>query len=80
MKEIGFTDPWAVQCTRCFLLRHHAPEDAARHQEPPRGPAGLPPGVQKGKVPDHIVKKNIGPAIDNQFADNAINIYYKKIS
>ena len=36
------------------------------------------PGFRKGKVPEKIVKKNLGPAIEANFAENSLNIYYKK--
>jgi len=36
------------------------------------------PGFRKGKVPEKIVKKNIGSAIEANFAENSINEYYKK--
>lgn len=36
------------------------------------------PGFRKGKVPDNILRKNIGPSIDAQFVDKFVNVYYKK--
>ena len=36
------------------------------------------PGFRKGKVPDKIVKQNLGPSIEANFAENSINTYYKK--
>ena len=36
------------------------------------------PGFRKGKVPEKIVKKNIGSAIEANFAEHSINVYYKK--
>ena len=36
------------------------------------------PGFRKGKVPNHILKKNLSPSINSKFIDHAINIYYKK--
>ena len=36
------------------------------------------PGFRKGKVPENIVKKNLGPSIEANFAENSINIYYRK--
>ena len=36
------------------------------------------PGFRKGKVPEKIVKNNLGPAIEANFAENSLNIYYKK--
>ena len=35
-------------------------------------------GFRKGKVPNHIFKKNIGSAIDSQFIDDYINEYFRK--
>ena len=35
------------------------------------------PGFRKGNVPVTIVKKNLGPSIDANFAENSINIYYR---
>ena len=35
-------------------------------------------GFRKGKVPDNIVKRNLGSSIEAQFVDNYVNIYYKK--
>ena len=36
------------------------------------------PGFRKGKVPEKIVKKNLGPVIDANFAENSLNNYYRK--
>ena len=36
------------------------------------------PGFRKGKVPEHIIKKNLTASIDAQFVDNSINIYYRE--
>ena len=36
------------------------------------------PGFRKGKVPDPMIRKNLGPTIDAQFVDNFVNVYYKK--
>ena len=36
------------------------------------------PGFRKGKVPEKIVKKNLGPTIDANFAENSLNEYYRK--
>ena len=36
------------------------------------------PGFRAGKVPVHIVKKNIGPAIEVNFAEASLNKYYMK--
>ncbi len=36
------------------------------------------PGFRAGKVPHHIVKKNIGPAIEANFAEASLNKYYMK--
>ena len=36
------------------------------------------PGFRKGKVPEQIVKKNIGPVIDSNFAESSLNQYYRK--
>ena len=36
------------------------------------------PGFRKGKVPETIVKKNLGPSIEANFAENSINTYYRK--
>jgi len=36
------------------------------------------PGFRKGKVPDNILRKNVGPSIDAQFVDNFVNVYYKR--
>ena len=33
-------------------------------------------GFRPGKAPDHIVKKNIGPSIEANFADFSLNKYY----
>jgi len=35
-------------------------------------------GFRKGKVPESIVKKNIGPSVEAHFAEDSINIYYRK--
>tara|TARA_Y100000590_G_scaffold414823_1_gene512028 strand:- start:402 stop:1685 length:1284 start_codon:yes stop_codon:yes gene_type:complete len=35
-------------------------------------------GFRKGKVPDHIVRKNLLPSIDAQFVDNYVNVYYRQ--
>ena len=35
-------------------------------------------GFRKGKVPDNIVKRNLGSSIEAQFVDNYVNVYYKK--
>ena len=35
------------------------------------------PGFRKGKVPEKIVKKNLGPVIDANFAENSLNEYYR---
>jgi len=36
------------------------------------------PGFRKGKVPEKIVKKNLGPAIEANFAEQSLNEYYRK--
>ena len=36
------------------------------------------PGFRKGKVPEKIIKRNIGPAIEANFAENSLNEYYRK--
>ena len=36
------------------------------------------PGFRKGKVPEKIVKRNLGPSIEANFAENSLNEYYKK--
>ena len=36
------------------------------------------PGFRKGKVPEKIVKKTLGPAIEANFAENSLNDYYRK--
>ena len=35
-------------------------------------------GFRKGKVPESIVKKNIGPSVEAHFAEDSINTYYRK--
>mgnify|MGYP001175809478 CR=1 FL=1 len=35
-------------------------------------------GFRKGKVPENIVKKNIGPSVEAHFAEDSINVYYRK--
>jgi len=35
------------------------------------------PGFRKGRVPDNIVKKNYGPAIEADFTEKSINKYYQ---
>ena len=35
-------------------------------------------GFRKGKVPDHILKKNLGDSIASNFIEHGINIFYKK--
>ena len=34
------------------------------------------PGFRAGKVPQHIIKKNIGPAIEANFAELSLKKYY----
>ena len=36
------------------------------------------PGFRKGKVPEKIVKKNLGQAIEANFAEHSLNDYYRK--
>ena len=36
------------------------------------------PGFRKGKVPLQMVKKNLGPSIEANFAENSINKYYRE--
>ena len=36
------------------------------------------PGFRKGKVPEKIVKKNLGPSSEADFAEHSINSYYRK--
>ena len=36
------------------------------------------PGFRPGKVPDNIVKKEIGPAIEANFAEVSLNRYYQE--
>ena len=36
------------------------------------------PGFRKGKVPEAIVKKKLGPSLEANFAENSINTYYRK--
>ena len=36
------------------------------------------PGFRKGKVPEKIVKRNLGPSIEANFAENSLNEYYRK--
>ena len=35
-------------------------------------------GFRKGKVPEEIVKKNLGSVIDANFAESSLNEYYRK--
>ncbi len=35
------------------------------------------PGFRKGRVPDNIVKRNFGPAIEADFTEKSINKYYQ---
>ena len=35
-------------------------------------------GFRKGKAPEQIVKKNLGPSIEAHFAEDSINTYYRK--
>ena len=35
------------------------------------------PGFRKGRVPDNIVKRNYGPAIEADFTEKSINKYYQ---
>ena len=35
------------------------------------------PGFRKGKVPEKIVKNNLGPTIEANFAENSLNEYYR---
>jgi len=35
-------------------------------------------GFRKGKVPEQIVKKNLGPSIEAHFAEDSINSYYRQ--
>ena len=36
------------------------------------------PGFRKGKVPEKIVKKNLGPTIEANFAEHSLNEYFRK--
>ncbi len=36
------------------------------------------PGFRKGKVPEQIVKQNLGPVIEANFAEHSLNEYYRK--
>lgn len=36
------------------------------------------PGFRRGKVPEKIVKKTLGPTIEANFAENSLNEYYRK--
>ena len=36
------------------------------------------PGFRKGKVPEKIVKKNLGSAIEANFAEHSLNEYYRQ--